>query len=186
MPTVHEDADYARAALDAGGLGYVVKARLASDLLPAIRAASLFNSSFHVDATDVLSHFLQVKDEKHPAGFEIAQLENEIEPGLLRVQFIKHRPFFRRKGQRTLNLFFVCEVRTPLERLHLVSFKDNETLALILRVTANARLSTTTIYVNLIDMHAVDNYTQNWVEGHSRVDSKWAFMHRLVTGTRVD
>lgn len=36
--TVHEDADYARAALDAGGLGYVVKARLASDLLPAIRA----------------------------------------------------------------------------------------------------------------------------------------------------
>ena len=31
--TVHEDADFARAALDAGGLGYVVKARLASDLL---------------------------------------------------------------------------------------------------------------------------------------------------------
>ena len=37
--TVHEDPDYARAALDAGGLGYVVKSRLASDLLPAIRAA---------------------------------------------------------------------------------------------------------------------------------------------------
>ena len=37
--TVHEDADYARAVLDAGGLGYVVKTRLASDLLPAIRAA---------------------------------------------------------------------------------------------------------------------------------------------------
>jgi DNA-binding NarL/FixJ family response regulator len=37
--TVHEDTDYARAALDAGGLGYVVKTRLASDLLPAIRAA---------------------------------------------------------------------------------------------------------------------------------------------------
>jgi DNA-binding NarL/FixJ family response regulator len=37
--TVHEDADFARAALDAGGLGYVVKGRLASDLLPAIRAA---------------------------------------------------------------------------------------------------------------------------------------------------
>jgi len=36
---VHEDADFARAALDAGGLGYVVKGRLASDLLPAIRAA---------------------------------------------------------------------------------------------------------------------------------------------------
>ena len=37
--TVHEDADYARAALDAGGLGYVYKTRLASDLLPALRAA---------------------------------------------------------------------------------------------------------------------------------------------------
>jgi DNA-binding NarL/FixJ family response regulator len=37
--TVHEDADYARVALDAGGLGYVVKSRLASDLLPAIRAS---------------------------------------------------------------------------------------------------------------------------------------------------
>jgi DNA-binding NarL/FixJ family response regulator len=37
--TVHEDADYAQASLDAGALGYVVKARLASDLLPAIRAA---------------------------------------------------------------------------------------------------------------------------------------------------
>ena len=37
--TVHEDADFARAALDAGGLGYVIKARLATDLLPAIRAA---------------------------------------------------------------------------------------------------------------------------------------------------
>jgi DNA-binding NarL/FixJ family response regulator len=37
--TVHEDADYARAVLDAGGLGYVVKSRLASDLLTAIRAA---------------------------------------------------------------------------------------------------------------------------------------------------
>ena len=37
--TVNEDADFARAALDAGGLGYVVKAPLASDLLPAIRVA---------------------------------------------------------------------------------------------------------------------------------------------------
>jgi hypothetical protein len=44
----------------------------------------------------------------------------------------------------------------------------------------------TTIYVNLIDMHVVDNYTQNWVDGHSRVDSKRAFMHRLVAGTHVD
>ena len=37
--TVHEDADYARAAFAAGGLAYVVKSRLATDLLPAVRAA---------------------------------------------------------------------------------------------------------------------------------------------------
>jgi DNA-binding NarL/FixJ family response regulator len=43
--TVHQDADYARAALDVGRLGYVVKARLASDLLTAIRAA-LADQSF--------------------------------------------------------------------------------------------------------------------------------------------
>ena len=36
--TVQEDADFARAALDAGGLGYVVKARLASDLLGSFPA----------------------------------------------------------------------------------------------------------------------------------------------------
>jgi DNA-binding NarL/FixJ family response regulator len=37
--TVHNDPDYARAALAAGALGYVVKGRLASDLLPALRDA---------------------------------------------------------------------------------------------------------------------------------------------------
>ena len=37
--TVHEDADFTQAALDAGGLGYVVKVRLATDLPSAIRAA---------------------------------------------------------------------------------------------------------------------------------------------------
>jgi DNA-binding NarL/FixJ family response regulator len=37
--TVHEDVDYVRAALAVGGLGYVVKSRLALDLLPAVRAA---------------------------------------------------------------------------------------------------------------------------------------------------
>jgi DNA-binding NarL/FixJ family response regulator len=35
--TVHEDIDYVRAALEAGGTAYVTKARLASDLIPAIR-----------------------------------------------------------------------------------------------------------------------------------------------------
>ena len=37
--TVHEDADFARAAFAAGGLCYVVKSRLAADLIPALRAA---------------------------------------------------------------------------------------------------------------------------------------------------
>jgi len=36
--TVHEDADFVRAAIEAGGLAYVVKERLASDLLPAVRS----------------------------------------------------------------------------------------------------------------------------------------------------
>ena len=37
--TVHEDADFANAALEAGGDGYVVKSRLATDLIDAIRDA---------------------------------------------------------------------------------------------------------------------------------------------------
>ena len=37
--TVQEDADFARAGFAAGALGYVVKSRLASDLLSAVRAA---------------------------------------------------------------------------------------------------------------------------------------------------
>lgn len=37
--TVHADADFARESFAAGGIGYVVKPRLGSDLLPALRAA---------------------------------------------------------------------------------------------------------------------------------------------------
>ena len=37
--TMHRDADYVRAALNAGANGYVVKLRLGSDLEPALRAA---------------------------------------------------------------------------------------------------------------------------------------------------
>jgi DNA-binding NarL/FixJ family response regulator len=63
--TVHEDADYARAALDAGGLGYVVKARLASDLLPAIRAAladqSFISSAVRLDEARTTSADLPTK-----------------------------------------------------------------------------------------------------------------------------
>jgi DNA-binding NarL/FixJ family response regulator len=37
--TIHEDQDYVAAALHVGASGYVTKSRLASDLVPAIRAA---------------------------------------------------------------------------------------------------------------------------------------------------
>ncbi|MCI0741885.1 MAG: response regulator transcription factor [Gemmataceae bacterium] len=37
--TVHKDQDYLRSALATGALGYVVKDRLASDLVPALREA---------------------------------------------------------------------------------------------------------------------------------------------------
>jgi len=36
---MHADPDFVRAALATGALGYVVKSRLASDLLPSIREA---------------------------------------------------------------------------------------------------------------------------------------------------
>ncbi len=37
--TVHDDPDFARAALEAGALGYVIKSRINSDLIPAIKEA---------------------------------------------------------------------------------------------------------------------------------------------------
>jgi len=37
--TVHEDLDYVEAAWSVGALGYVLKSRIASDLLPAAREA---------------------------------------------------------------------------------------------------------------------------------------------------
>jgi DNA-binding NarL/FixJ family response regulator len=37
--TVHQDPDYVQAALGTGALGYVLKAELASDLLPCLRKA---------------------------------------------------------------------------------------------------------------------------------------------------
>lgn len=37
--TVHQDSDYLRSALATGALGYVIKARMASDLVSAIRSA---------------------------------------------------------------------------------------------------------------------------------------------------
>jgi DNA-binding NarL/FixJ family response regulator len=43
--TVHEDRDYVNAAIGVGGSAYVVKSRLASDLVPSI-AAALANKLF--------------------------------------------------------------------------------------------------------------------------------------------
>jgi DNA-binding NarL/FixJ family response regulator len=37
--TVHDDPDYLRSARNAGALGYIVKRRLAADLVPAVREA---------------------------------------------------------------------------------------------------------------------------------------------------
>ena len=52
--TVHDDPDFARAGFAAGGLCYVVKPRLASDLLPALRAAVagkvFLSPTIHLDA----------------------------------------------------------------------------------------------------------------------------------------
>jgi DNA-binding NarL/FixJ family response regulator len=42
--SVHDDPDYLRAALAVGALGYVIKCRIASDLLPALREASAARS----------------------------------------------------------------------------------------------------------------------------------------------
>jgi DNA-binding NarL/FixJ family response regulator len=44
--SVHEDADYVREAVAAGALGYVIKCRIASDLLPALRAAAAGRAFF--------------------------------------------------------------------------------------------------------------------------------------------
>lgn len=56
--TVHDDPDFARAAFDSGALGYVVKSRLVSDLLPAIRGVldgQVFISPFALIETDIFS-----------------------------------------------------------------------------------------------------------------------------------
>lgn len=45
---VHEDADFVRAALEVGALGYVVKSRIASDLCIAIRMALTGDRSFRL------------------------------------------------------------------------------------------------------------------------------------------
>jgi DNA-binding NarL/FixJ family response regulator len=55
--TVHDDPDYLRSAMATGALGYIVKARLATDLIPALRAA-LAGRSF-VSHTSALAAALE-------------------------------------------------------------------------------------------------------------------------------
>lgn len=51
MLTVHADPDYVQAALRAGASGYVLKSRLASDLVPALHSA-LADKLFVSDGID--------------------------------------------------------------------------------------------------------------------------------------
>jgi DNA-binding NarL/FixJ family response regulator len=53
--TVHNDPDYVQAALQAGGIAYVVKSRLASDLVTAIREA-LAGRSFVSPTISIKGH----------------------------------------------------------------------------------------------------------------------------------
>ena len=50
--TVHDDADYAREAMAAGALGYVIKQRMASDLVTAIKDAHIGRSFLGLSGKD--------------------------------------------------------------------------------------------------------------------------------------
>ncbi len=50
--TVHDDADFAREALEAGALGYVIKQRMASDLVTAIKDAHIGRSFLGLSGKD--------------------------------------------------------------------------------------------------------------------------------------
>jgi hypothetical protein len=86
-----------------------------------------------------------------------------------RRQNLEDLGFARGRGQ-TAGCFECGEiVKSCLRRL---PFKDDEALARILHVTGDDRLGTTAIYLNLIDLHVVDEYTQEVVKDHSRVSSR--------------
>ncbi len=50
--TVHDDADFAREAMAAGALGYVIKQRIASDLVTAIKDAHIGRSFLGLSGKD--------------------------------------------------------------------------------------------------------------------------------------
>jgi|SRR4051812_7111815 DNA-binding NarL/FixJ family response regulator len=57
--TVHEDPDFARAAADSGAYAFVVKSRMAADLIPAVRSAIAgeWFSSLEVSAVESKARF---------------------------------------------------------------------------------------------------------------------------------
>ena len=54
--TVHDDPDFAREAFEAGALGYVIKPRIASDLLAAIKEAHAGRSFISPSVSSGLTH----------------------------------------------------------------------------------------------------------------------------------
>ncbi len=54
--TVHDDPDFAREALEAGALGYVIKSRIASDLVTAIKEAHAGRSFLSPSVSSGLAH----------------------------------------------------------------------------------------------------------------------------------
>ena len=57
--TVHEDPDFARAAADSGAYAFVVKSRMAADLIPAMRSAIAgeWFSSLEISAVESKARF---------------------------------------------------------------------------------------------------------------------------------
>jgi DNA-binding NarL/FixJ family response regulator len=54
--TVHDDPDFAREALEAGALGYVIKPRIVSDLLAAVKEAHAGRSFVSPSLSSGLAH----------------------------------------------------------------------------------------------------------------------------------
>ncbi len=54
--TVHDDPDFAREALEAGALGYVIKSRIASDLVTALKEAHAGRSFLSPSVSSGLAH----------------------------------------------------------------------------------------------------------------------------------
>jgi two-component system response regulator NreC len=79
--TMHDDAAYLKAAVAAGGAGYVTKTADESELLGAIRAVSQGRSSFSLSMNDGLVRALlggEIKNPSAPAAQELSEREREV------------------------------------------------------------------------------------------------------------